>query len=99
MNKNYNIKFLFQDIKMSIFYFLFLVIKIILFDKINSFSTNNSNNLEVNTNSIISNDTNVKRNLENDDDNYEPISIYFDTYYMTEYSFDLDSLEDEKKRI
>lgn len=84
---------------MSILCFLFLVIKIIIFDKINSFSTNNSNSLESNASNIIKNYTNTKRNLQNDDDNYEPISIYFDTYYLTENSLDADSLLDEKNRI
>jgi hypothetical protein len=84
---------------MSNFCILFFVIKIVLFDKINSFSKNNSNNLQINANNILSNNTNVKRNLQNDDDNYEPISIYFDTYYLTEYSLDIDSLVEEKNRI
>ena len=84
---------------MSILFYLFLVIKLVFFGKTNSFSTNNSNNLNINENNIINNNANAKRNLQNDDDNYEPISIYFDTYYLTKRSLYGTKLAQERNII
>ena len=64
---------------MPINVYLFIVIKFLLFDKINSLAKNNSKNIEKSKLYSINNNITIKRKLEEE---YRPITIYFDTSYM-----------------
>ena len=66
---------------MSIIWNLFILIKILLFDRINSLSKN-LNNSEIYS---INNISTIKRKLA--DNEYRPIKIYFDTFHMETSTF------------
>lgn len=81
---------------MSITRYLFIVIKLLLFNRIYSLSKNNSRNLDNSQLYSIKNDSNIKRNLEEE---YRPIKIYFDTYDMVKYSLRQQIYSDIRKLI
>ena len=68
---------------MSIALYLFITIKLLLFDRIISLSTNNSKNLDNSKLYSINNNITIKRKLEEE---YKPIIIYFDTYHMEKFT-------------